>query len=375
MIIEVRNVHDRNKGAELMLRAIVDHYASRDDVTLTANHRVGDRKRLARLGIRPLLFVWMKRGFLAPPASLVPRSVRRAMGVVHPEEVDLVVDAAGFAYGEQWGTDRAVHAAKYYRYLRDRGAKVVLMPQSLGPFTSADVRRTAEALFAQADAIFPRDDTAAAEVRELLDDDPRVVQSPDFTPLISGMDGPQLPAGDKPAAIIPNRKMIQKGGLTEEQYVSFLVDVYRAFAELGYTPFMLPHATFDHDLAAAVDARIDGTVPVLVEPDALRLKGVIGRCHAIFSSRFHGLVSGLSQGVPSLGTGWSHKYEHLFAEYCCPSALIDATRADSLEGAVSALLVGERYAATRTTLRERAAWHKEQVGAMWERVDALLGTD
>ncbi|MFT6628218.1 MAG: hypothetical protein ACJA1R_001479, partial [Flavobacteriales bacterium] len=90
MIVEIRNVHHRNKGAELMLRAVVDHFAGRDDVTLTANARVGTRGQREALGILPLAFVWRKRSFWVPPKQLVPTGL---FGYVHPTDVDLVLDA------------------------------------------------------------------------------------------------------------------------------------------------------------------------------------------------------------------------------------------------------------------------------------------
>jgi colanic acid/amylovoran biosynthesis protein len=374
MIVEIRNVHRRNKGAELMLRAIVAHYAQSPDVTLTGNHRVGSRSDLRTLGMRPLLFGWRKRGFLTTPTAVTPSGILERLSLVHPSSVRLAVDAAGFAYGDQWGPDRAIAAAKYYRFLRAHGARVVLLPQSLGPFERPDVREACRGLFDAVDLIFPRDDTATRCVRELLGDDPRVHQCPDFTPLLETTGGPALPPGDRPAAVIPNRKMFQQGGLTRDRYEAFLVEVIEAFETLGYHPFLLPHATFDHDLARGVERRLGKPVPTLIEPDPVRLKDVIGRCHAVFSSRFHGLVSALSQGVPSIATGWSHKYGHLLDEYGCPQALVDVTVPGALDSAIAETLAGPRHAATRATLIERADWNKAEARKMWARVDQLVTT-
>ncbi len=372
MIIELRNVSDRNKGAELMLHSMIQHYAGRDDVVLCANHRVASADVRRGLGLRGVVYHHTDTRYLSLPSATLPRWLRDRLDVVHPTDIDLVLDGAGFAYGDTWGPERLQNALCYYGHVKQHGGHVVLMPQSFGPFDDPQVRALASELFALADLVFPRDDTAAACVRELTGDVPKVVQSPDFTPLLKPADTADVALPERPAAIIPNKKMIQKTDVSAEEYVGFVASVAQAFAAAGLSPFVLPHAAEDEKLIAQLRPLLPADIPVVIEHDARRLKGLIGRCEAVFCSRFHGVMSALSQAVPLLATGWSHKYRHALAEYGVPEALVEPDiEPDALRARVAALLEPDAYRRTVETLTERAEHNRALSRQMWARVDAL----
>jgi polysaccharide pyruvyl transferase WcaK-like protein len=44
------------------------------------------------------------------------------------------------------------------------------------------------------------------------------------------------------------------------------------------------------------------------ENNAWEIKGIIGQCDVLVASRYHSVISGLSQGIPVLAVGWHDKY-------------------------------------------------------------------
>ena len=44
------------------------------------------------------------------------------------------------------------------------------------------------------------------------------------------------------------------------------------------------------------------------------IKAIIGNCDYVISSRFHALIAALSQRIPALALGWTHKYLELMKE-------------------------------------------------------------
>lgn len=375
MNIELRHVGHTNKGAELMLRAMIAHYEGRPDVTLVGNHRVADATQRARLGLKGLVYrrVDDSSAFI-PPAWLVPGPLRRALGVVHPDEIDVILDGAGFAYGDSWGPAKAAQSAAYYARVKGRGGRVILLPQSFGPFTKPDVAEATQALVDTADLVFVRDATAARVLRAVCGDRPSIVQAPDFTPLVHAADVGDVALPARAAAIIPNQKMIDQTSTGQDGYEGFIAGVIERMREAGLNPFLLPHAHQDQPLVDRLSRRFGDAVAVVHEADALRLKGLIGRCEVVMCSRFHGLVSALCQGVPVVATGWSHKYRHLLEEYEAGALLLDPREpAEQWSPRIDALLAPASLAQWRATLGRRAAWHADEARAMWSRVDALLG--
>jgi colanic acid/amylovoran biosynthesis protein len=105
----------------------------------------------------------------------------------------------------------------------------------------------------------------------------------------------------------------------------------------------------------------------------LHIKGILGTCDATVGSRFHGLVSALSQGVPSVATGWSHKYERLFQDYGFDEGLVSVTDSDqTLHSKLDFLINSDSAKQLRNQLNRKSDELKGLSEEMWGKVFAVI---
>lgn len=279
----------------------------------------------AELGFLQKAWLWRYGVQWGDLAALAPSKVREMYGVVLDRDVDVVLDASGFAYSDQWGEDPCRELARACRRWRKHGTKIILLPQAFGPFKSAQNRKWIASAVELADLIFPREPISYRYLTEAVGERDNIRMAPDFTNLVSGVLPEDFDAKNNRFCLVPNYRMIDKTQKAEsEAYVPFMADCARYLVEKGAKPFLLVHeGANDLMLAEKIRATANHPIPIIQEQHPLRIKGILGACDGTLGSRFHGLVSALSQGVPSLGTGWSHKYRMLFKDYGFEEGLID----------------------------------------------------
>lgn len=225
-----------------------------------------------------------------------------------------LLDASGYAYGDLWPLFNLEYALNLYQRYKRLGHPVIMLPQALGPFENPRYKQLATELFACADLIYARDQYSYEHASALVENQRKLKCAPDFTGLVS----PKLtvsPPGN--ACIIPNSRMLDTGSTTPvETYKSFIAQAVRALQDRGYSPFMLSHSG-EEDLALGreIIEEYSLNMPLILGPNALTTKSIISRCQLVISSRYHGIVNGLSQCIPTIGTSWSHKYQALFEEH------------------------------------------------------------
>lgn len=378
MIIEIRKAGFLNKGAELMFHAVLQKSRARypnASFVMAPSTRRGNAPYSYRSQYGLFQKAWLWRGGLqlGDLALLVPEKMRDMYGIVLDAEIDVVLDVAGFSYSDQWGDASLVELDRATRRWKKRGTSVVLMPQAFGPFTSLIGQDALRRSIERVDLVCARDRRSYENVVGICGERPNIVRFPDFTNLISGVSPSEQSIARGGFCLVPNARMIDKvDGASEEAYLELFVSCCRIAKELGETPFVLVHEGRDDARLAEAISAMAGRIPIVREENALAIKGIIGASRASVGSRFHGLVSALSQGVPSLGTGWSHKYKELFDDYACPEALIEVGIPESeLRKKVAALFDSSSRSATVALLKREGERLKAESDRLWDKIFGL----
>jgi len=177
--------------------------------------------------------------------------------------------------------------------------------------------------------------------------------------------------------IVPNQRMIEKAKTKKEadRYIPLLSTFIRLTSEAKLEPALLVHGKEDSTLVNVLLEQHGTNLPVLEETDPVLIKKLLGESHLVIASRYHALVSALSQGVPAIGTSWSHKYEELLGDYSC-SELLLGVQSDSNDcRAAFEKAVGLERVALRKTLMESGRSLVNKVEEMWGQVDSCLGIE
>lgn len=381
MLIEVKGVQFVNKGAGLMLRAVVDRLrAAHPDVefALTPGPNAPYRD-IAAAGAWQRLRV-PGAPFDADAASYhLPRRVRelaRRYGAVTERDVTAVLDASGFTYGAAWGDASLDPTAGEIERLARHDKPYLFLPQTFGPFDATAAARRFGRSLQHAALVAARDTVSRDHVANLagpLGD--RLEVYPDFTLTLPGDPTAATRWGiDRGTALlIPNAEM--QGARNPDLawrngYLPLLRRLAVRLSELGFVPRVLNHeGAADAALCEAL-RDVTGGAEVITATDPLALKGIIGAAGIVACSRYHGCASALAQGVPCLGTAWSHKYGALFADFGVGDCLVERC----VESAALARL--DRLVADRAGVQARLAAARPlldaRIDSLWQRVLAAL---
>lgn len=307
--------------------------------------------------------------------SLVPGAVRRATPLRTARDIDVAIDVSGYCFGDHWGQARVDMHARIYERLKREGARVVLMSKTWGPFETIS-SESLNRMMDHVDLAFARDRRSEQAIRARLSDasNAKLHFAPDYTHGVSVE--PLAPVGtDRVAYLVPSRRVIDSGTLSEQAYYRLFGDARSQMAEAGLTPRLLIHET-SNDLSFIRDAEQMGFAPedIVVADDAIHAKRLIAGAKLVVSSRLHGLYNALNSAVPVIVVAWSYKYVEALKQYGCEDCLVDLTDpAGSMRGLIDRLATDPvERARVEQAMREGKRVSAEHSADMWQRIRALL---
>ncbi|HFQ5214117.1 TPA: polysaccharide pyruvyl transferase family protein [Vibrio vulnificus] len=328
--VYVKGVNFENKGAELMMRTIIQNLNILGDykVVLTANSASPFEKR-CELGAYQYFSFSFGRFDLNRLTYFIPQRLINWLcntyGIVLEPKLSVVLDASGYAYGDKWPIRGLQRTCSQLKRFSEKGKKYIFMPQMLGPFEKQDGRKLVQDNFKYADLIVAREETSYNGVKDIIGNEKNLVIGPDFTNLLKVENQVR---DENSVIIIPNSNMISHRSGHENwktKYVGILEDFIEAALDKGMKVTVINHeGKSDRVICDQLGHKYDGKINLIQNYNALQIKTAIAQASFVISSRFHGCVSALSQGVACIGTSWSHKYEELYKDYDVSPLLISS---------------------------------------------------
>ena len=380
MNFEIYGVGFVNKGAELMMHSIIQQLKEWNfNNKIAVNLKTGKFSQRERAGLFTILWAQYKRApyfgkFISNISGYLPNDLLKKFKLIKYSDIDVILDASGFAYSDQWGTESISNLLVHSRKWRESGKKIIFLPQAFGPFNIEQNRLSMREIIDNVDLIYARDGQSFSHLNQMVDESPKIKLSPDFTVLIQGIVPEYAQHSQNLACLVPNARMIDRqNSLDQERYLKFFLDMNQYLAERGFEVVILIHELNDSKLAQQLQLRTGRKNKIIVEQDPIILKGLLGHCKVVIGSRYHALVSSLSQGVPTLGTSWSHKYQALFDDYKCPEYLLsgEETMAE-LETRINLMVSEPKRSNLINNLYQVSRNQKKQTIEMWDDIYNLL---
>jgi polysaccharide pyruvyl transferase WcaK-like protein len=164
--------------------------------------------------------------------------------------------------------------------------------------------------------------------------------------------------GRKIVGVCPSSVVYAKSVAARTNYIKSLSVIVAWALRAGHRVAIIPNATRqDNDTLRNNDLPVIRMLREQIErdaPDALphdlfwvetdintaRLRNLISRFDILITSRFHAMIAALSQEIPTVVIGWSHKYKEVLADFSLEDCCFDFSFEDlgMIQSRISAIL-------------------------------------
>ena len=248
--------------------------------------------------------------------------------IVTPKDIDVILDCRGYHLADVWiqSQEYIEYIKGYYSQFSKKGRLLYLLPQSLGPFSKIYSQEVMALVCKEATRIYAREEESYKYVESVIGPNKKLAYAPDFTCLLPPpvQRAIVLPEGQY-ALLIPNFRMIDStANDVSGAYVEFMVNIAKFLLGKGMNIYFLNFAgNNDEELCSVINGKLENKCPIISNLSGEECRAIIAEAKLVISGRYHGVVCGLTQGVPTLCTGWSHKYQALLREHKCENNILN----------------------------------------------------
>lgn len=305
-------------------------------------------------------------------------------------ESDLVLSlAGGDSFSDIYGLRRLLYISLPQLLALIAGRKLLLMPQTIGPFRRGVARLIAQYILRKADVIYCRDAESARLSRDLIGPHSRpdrvrvcydlgfeveAVNSPDTQ--IAGLCDTGPSAG--PLVGINISGLLMMGGYNRSNMFGLALeygDLIRQLIDLFITNYsarvlLVPHtggSAGESDISACealfetLQDKYIGRLGIVRGGDYAAIKYAIGRCDFFIGARMHACIGSLSQSVPAISLAYSGKFAGVMETIDSGGLVVDLRKVTIQEAIQFILSAFSQRLTLKQTLERRMPSVKQTV--------------
>ena len=206
----IDNAGFTNKGAALMLQSIVQQLitiAPKVNIIVPQKVFYENLDYCHRHNILPLS---VEYGRKSKVKCFLYKNILNKPWYITPDQIDLVLDAGGFQFGDQWSASNEDIAKKnkYYSSFTKAKRMSVFLPQAFGPFEQPLSRQLMEVIYNISDVLYAREPESFNHLKSLFPNGDKIKLSPDFTCLSKSSDHVSIDLPNDYVVLIPNVRMV-----------------------------------------------------------------------------------------------------------------------------------------------------------------------
>lgn len=385
MIVTLEGIGTLNKGAELMMYAMLQEIEKKDPGSIvylpidSAKQGLNYISTTLDVRLKPVQKIrdWCKRNHIIGICKRLHIPISTIFeDKYYVNGTDYLIDGSGFHYSDVWNHSqkRMENRRHLLESHKRHGAKIVLMPQAFGPLNKKSMKDGIREVDKYADIVFCRDDVSWAYLEECGQINmSKVKRFCDYTSLVTPVIPPEYKHLYGGVCIIPNCRLFDKSDLTFDEYLGFVKKIISLAQAYGKVPYLLNHeGDADTKIATQIIQNLDSPIELVDNLNALEVKGMISTAYCVISSRFHGVASALNTCVPCIATGWSHKYQELFKDYGVENGMIEINDSpENQQVLLQNILDEEKNKKQRASLEASVSKIQNKVREMWKIIWSL----